>query len=118
MNTILDQRLRGAVAHLKAPPVVALAIPWDDALAAIVSGKAKLKPAAELDSYTQLRNAYLFPEYEKKLAAYRKELDLFTRACEIIQKPIKAAHRMAMDKLMMSNAEAALEVIEWFAQGK
>ena len=118
MNTILDQRLQASIAHLKAPVVVGLSIPWPDALAAIIAGKAKLKPTAQLDNHTYLRNAYTYPEYEKKLAAYRKDKELYDKACEILHKPIHSAYRLAMDKLMMSNAEAAVEVIEWFAQGK
>ena len=118
MATILNQRLQASIAHLKAPAVVVPNIPWDEAITAITSGKAKMKPVGELDTHTQLRNAYTYPEYTKKLAAYRKDKELYDKACEILQKPIHIAHRMAMDKLMMSNAEAALEVIEWFAQGK
>lgn len=84
----------------------------------IISGKAKVKSFEQLNNYMSGFNAFTYPEHDKKIAVYQKAKMKYEADCEKAVAPIKAAHRMAMDALVMGNAAEALQIVEDFASGK
>lgn len=116
LGTILKQRLTTVIEGIQ-EPVAVISMTHEQKYAAIVSGKANLMPVDDVQ-HTYLTSAYTYPQYDAALKLYNVQNAKYKLECTKLQKPVLAAYRVAMDTLMLGNAEAALEVLERFAAGK
>lgn len=77
---------------------------------AIVKGEAKLKSRDELDSYTDLKDAYVFP-IDKLISIANKENDQFYTK---IYQELSSKKNSILDEIILGDAQEALKMIREF----
>lgn len=109
--TLTDQR----IAKLRAatPFPTATAYNFKQKLEMIRKGQAKLKPNEHLASYTDLVDAYEYPdsEYTEQLKAKKA----YERKIEPQIATIRKESQAVIDKLMMAGAQEALDALSAYA---
>ncbi len=118
IDQVARKRIDTAIAALGAKPERS-GFSFADQYKCIAAGKAKLKPLDKVSSYTDLNDAYTYPEREKEVAVHDKRMEVYDHAVENAEKKVLEQKTKLVDQLMLGvDADKVLSLIEKFAAGK
>lgn len=118
LNRITAERIATKVAAtIGAEPEAIKKLTFDQQYALIASGKAKLKPRASVQSYTDLNDAHTYPEHEKARAARQKQIDAWEAKKIKVVAAIHAERDKVIDRIMLADSAEALDWLDKFAKG-
>ncbi|WP_137924633.1 hypothetical protein [Cupriavidus sp. 2SB] len=117
LNQAAEKRIAEAVPHIGPKPALP-GISFAEQCDQIRTGKAKLRPQGELNSYTDLKDAYTYPAHDKAVTVAKKAIATWEAAHRKITERVHAERDRVLDKIMLSDAEDALAHIDAFSGAK
>jgi hypothetical protein len=114
LNQAAEKRIAAAAQHIGVKPTLRT-LSFAERCDLIRSGKAKLRPQAALNSYTDLTDAYEYPTHDKAVAGVKKAITTWETAHRKIVEGVHAERDRILDQIMLSDANDALAAIDAFS---
>lgn len=117
LNQAAEKRIAVQTGKLDPAPLEPK-LTFDEKCSLIRAGKAQLKPQNQLQSYTDLVDAYSYPTHAKAVEAFKKKKAAHTAAIQKVTERVIAERDRVLDKIMLGVAEDALAAIDAFSTAK